>query len=79
MEKAGLRNPFYGLQIRKTDFGAGGADDDALFELVRMARDKRFFVCSDDKGVEALSRVRIGSRRREKGAVVFPGVTVAAA
>jgi hypothetical protein len=53
MEKAGLRNPFYGLQIRKTDFGAGGADDDALFELVRMARDKRFFVCSDDKGVEA--------------------------
>lgn len=56
MEKSGLRNPFYGLQIRKTDFGAGGADDNALFELVQMAWDKRFFVCSDDKGVEARFR-----------------------
>jgi hypothetical protein len=52
MERAGLREPFYGLQIRKTDFGAGGADDNALFELVQRAADKRFFVCSDSKEVE---------------------------
>ena len=56
MEKAGLRDPFYGLQIRKTDFGAGGADDNALFDLVEKAADKRFFVCSDNKEVESRFR-----------------------
>jgi hypothetical protein len=53
MERAGLKDEFYGLQIRKTDFGVGGADDSALFELVQKAADKRFFVCSDSKEVEA--------------------------
>jgi hypothetical protein len=52
MEGMGLHDPFYGLQIRKTDFGAGGADDSALFDLVKKAADKRFFVCSDDREVE---------------------------
>ena len=56
MERAGLHDAFYGMQIRKTDFGAGGADDDALFELVQRAGDKKFFVCSDDQGVEARFR-----------------------
>jgi hypothetical protein len=44
---------FLGLQIRKTDFGANGADDHKLFELVSQCLDKRFFVCSDDAAVEA--------------------------
>lgn len=56
MEQSGLKAPFYGLQIRKTDFGAGGADDKSLFELVQRAADKRFFVCSDNKEVEARFR-----------------------
>jgi hypothetical protein len=56
IERAGLQDMFYGLQIRKTDFGAGGADDNALFELVQKAADKRFFVCSDNKEVEARFR-----------------------
>jgi hypothetical protein len=56
IERAGLQDVFYGLHIRKTDFGAGGADDNSLFELVQGAGDKRFFVCSDDKGVEARFR-----------------------
>lgn len=43
---------FYGIQIRKTDFGANGADDNNLFDLVSKTQHKRFFVCSDDKGVE---------------------------
>jgi hypothetical protein len=44
---------FLGLQIRKTDFGANGADDQKLFELVSQCPHKRFFVCSDDAAVEA--------------------------
>lgn len=44
---------FFGLQIRKTDFGANGADDRALWDLVQKAADKRFFVCSDNAEVEA--------------------------
>lgn len=43
---------FYGIQIRKTDFGIGGADDKNLYDLVKSSRDKNFFVCSDDKDVE---------------------------
>lgn len=43
---------FFGLQIRKTDFGSNGADDDNLFNLVTNCPQKRFFVCSDDKDVE---------------------------
>jgi hypothetical protein len=53
---SGLGENYYGLQIRKTDFGAGGADDDALFDLVQKAGDKKFFVCSDNKEVEARFR-----------------------
>ncbi len=43
---------FYGVQIRKTDFGSNGADDNNLFDLISRAPHKRFFVCSDDKAVE---------------------------
>lgn len=43
---------FFGVQIRKTDFGANGADDNNLFDLIGKCPDRRFFVCSDDKGVE---------------------------
>lgn len=50
---SGLGENYYGLQIRKTDFGSGGADDDALFSLVQKAGDKKFFICSDNKDVEA--------------------------
>jgi len=43
---------YLGVQIRKTDFGANGADDDNLFALLQQCPHKRFFVCSDDKAVE---------------------------
>jgi hypothetical protein len=43
---------FYGVQIRKTDFGDRGADDENLFKLLKDAVGKRFFVCSDDAAVE---------------------------
>jgi hypothetical protein len=48
-----LQTPFFGLQIRKTDFGAAGAKEDELFALVQNCGDKRFFVCSDSKEVES--------------------------
>lgn len=44
---------FLGIQIRKTDFGGNGADENNLFELISSCPQKRFFVCSDDKAVEA--------------------------
>jgi hypothetical protein len=43
---------FIGVQIRKTDFGARGADDATLHELVQRTSSQRFFVCSDDAQVE---------------------------
>jgi len=43
---------FFGIQIRKTDFGVNGADEQNLFDLISGCPDKKFFVCSDDKGVE---------------------------
>lgn len=43
---------FFSVQIRKTDFGANGADDEGLFKLVKEAVGHRFFVCSDDPAVE---------------------------
>ena len=43
---------FLGVQIRKTDFGGSGADDNHLFALISQCPHKRFFVCSDDKTVE---------------------------
>ncbi len=46
-------NEFFGIQIRKTDFGANGADEKNLYELVKNSGERRFFVCSDDKDVEA--------------------------
>jgi hypothetical protein len=42
-----------GVQIRKTDFGSNGADDDNLYQLISRCPQRRFFVCSDDKAVEA--------------------------
>ncbi|MCW7541860.1 hypothetical protein OOT46_29100 [Aquabacterium sp. A7-Y] len=64
-EQAG--GEFFGVQIRKTDFGASGADDNNLFELIGKCPDKRFFVCSDDKSVEerfaALPNVAIHAKR----------------
>jgi hypothetical protein len=45
-------NVFFGIQIRKTDFGVSGADEQNLFDLISGCPDKRFFVCSDDKNVE---------------------------
>jgi hypothetical protein len=47
-----LHGDFFGVQIRKTDFGANGADDDNLFDLISQRPQLRFFVCSDDKEVE---------------------------
>ncbi|WP_294772287.1 hypothetical protein [uncultured Rhodoferax sp.] len=44
---------FFGIHIRKTDFGANASDDVNLYQLVRDVPHKRFFVCSDDKDVEA--------------------------
>jgi hypothetical protein len=43
---------YLGVQIRKTDFGGNGADDNNLFELIAKVPHKRAFVCSDDKTVE---------------------------
>jgi len=43
---------YYGIQIRKTDFGSDGADDKNLYDLVKSSQEKIFFVCSDDKSVE---------------------------
>jgi hypothetical protein len=43
---------YYGIHIRKTDFGSNASDDKGLFELLRNCPQKRFFVCSDDAGVE---------------------------
>lgn len=45
---------FFGIQIRKTDFGTNGADEKSLYEVVKNSEQRRFFVCSDDKDVEAL-------------------------
>lgn len=54
---------FFGIQIRKTDFGANGTDDQNIFDLIERCSDKLFFVCSDDKDVEkrfaSLANVRI--------------------
>jgi hypothetical protein len=44
---------YFGIQIRKTDFGANGADDKQLFELLANCPQRRFFVCSDDQAVES--------------------------
>jgi hypothetical protein len=43
---------YLGVQIRKTDFGGNGADDNNLYELIQKVPHKRAFVCSDDKSVE---------------------------
>lgn len=43
---------YFGIHIRKTDFGANSSDDAHLYQLVRDVPHKRFFVCSDDKDVE---------------------------
>jgi hypothetical protein len=44
---------YFGIHIRKTDFGTNGSDDNGLFELLSNCPTKKFFVCSDDEGVEA--------------------------
>jgi len=43
---------YFGIHIRKTDFGSNGSDDANLYQLVRDVPHKQFFVCSDDKDVE---------------------------
>jgi hypothetical protein len=62
-----VHGDFYGVQIRKTDFGAHGADDDNLYELISQRPQHRFFVCSDDKAVEqrfgALPQVLVYPKR----------------
>jgi len=62
-----LDNSCFGVQIRKTDFGAAGADDNGLFDLVAKAAGRRFFVCSDDAAVEkrfaALPQVVVHPKR----------------
>ena len=45
-------NDYFGVQVRKTDFGPNGADESHLYELISNADDKKFFVCSDDNEVE---------------------------
>ena len=68
---------FFGVQIRKTDFGSNGADDSNLFELIRNAAHKKFFVCSDDKDVEqrfgALPNVAIYAKRAHVEKLVEEG------
>jgi hypothetical protein len=68
---------FFGVQIRKTDFGSNGADDSNLFELIRNAAHKKFFVCSDDKDVEqrfgALPNVAIYAKRAHVEKLVVEG------
>ena len=68
---------FFGVQIRKTDFGSNGADDSNLFELTRNAAHKKFFVCSDDKDVEqrfgALPNVAIYAKRAHVEKLVEEG------
>jgi len=58
---------YFGIHIRKTDFGTNGSDDNGLFELLRNCPTKDFFVCSDDEGVEirfsALSHVSTYPKR----------------
>ena len=58
---------YFGVQIRKTDFGSNGADDENLYDLIRNTSHKKFFVCSDDKQVEqrfdALPNVAIYAKR----------------
>jgi hypothetical protein len=44
---------YFGIHIRKTDFGSNGSDDENLFSLLSNCPQRRFFVCSDDAGVEA--------------------------
>jgi len=67
IEAQGLGD-FFGVQIRKTDFGPNGADDEGLFKLVSEAPGHRFFVCSDDAAVEqrfqALPHVVIHDKRQ---------------
>lgn len=70
MENSGLWAGFYGLQIRKTDFGMNGANDDALFELVKKAVSDKFFVCSDNKDVEFRFKGLPNVRVYEKAAYV---------
>lgn len=43
---------FFGVHIRKTDFGANSSDDKNLFTLISNCPHKQFFVCSDDEEVE---------------------------
>ncbi|CAK0749748.1 hypothetical protein CCP3SC1_180027 [Gammaproteobacteria bacterium] len=43
---------FFGVQIRKTDFGNYGADEENLYTLIEKASAHRFFVCSDERTVE---------------------------
>jgi glycosyltransferase involved in cell wall biosynthesis len=68
---------FFGVQIRKTDFGSNGADDSNLFELIRNAAHKKFFVCSDDKDVEqrfgALPNVAIYAKRAHVEKLIVDG------
>jgi hypothetical protein len=70
MENSGLGGLFYGLQIRKTDFGVNGANDDALFELVKKSVKDKFFVCSDNKDVEFRFKGLLNVRVYEKSAYV---------
>lgn len=51
MGASGLTD-YFGIHIRKTDFGSNGSDDANLYQLVHDVSHKRFFVCSDDKDVE---------------------------
>jgi glycosyltransferase involved in cell wall biosynthesis len=43
---------FIGLHARRTDFGARGADLDALRKMVQEHPEAKFFVCSDDPEAE---------------------------
>ena len=51
MESRNL-SEYFGIHIRKTDFGSNGSDDANLYQVVRDVPHKQFFVCSDDKDVE---------------------------
>lgn len=53
IKNSNLTDPFFGLQIRKTDFGSNAAKEDELLGLVKTCADKKFFVCSDSKEVES--------------------------
>jgi len=56
---------FFGIHIRKTDFGENSADDKNLYSLIQNNPTQHFFVCSDNQEVEE-------NFRRLPNVVIYP-------